>query len=312
MIVGIDVSKDKLDVCVLPKKTPYVIKNSTAGIRSFFKNKLNKIDIEWVVFEATGGYERKLHLFLLEEGLPHHRVHPQRVYHFAQSRGLYAKTDGLDAATLACYGQQKENRMNRQIQNKNQLRIREYSSRRNQLKEMQANERRRLSVVQLEPEITRSMKRNIKQLERELQLITQKLNELINGDQALKAKRELLQTAKGVGSEVATMLVCDLPELGQLSREEISHLVGVAPQTRESGKKSGYRAISRGRFYVRRILYMAALVAIRYNTRMKRIYEGLVARGKLKKVALVAVMRKMIIMLNAMIKNKTPWQQERI
>ena len=311
MIVGIDVSKDKLDVYISSTKMHSVIKNTKAGIKSYFKNKLDIQALELVVFESTGGYERLLHAYLLEQQIPHHRAHPTRVHRFAEAKGFFAKSDRIDARILTLYGEQEEITADGTT-SQNQLRIQGYSARRNQLKNMITSEKHRLQVITFDKEITRSIKRNIKQLERELGLITEKLNTLINADKELKAKHQLLQTAKGIGIEVATLLVTDLPELGNLNREQISHLVGVAPQTKDSGKKSGYRAVSRGRFQVRKALYMAALVAVQHNSRMKNIYNKLLEKGKRKKVALVAVMRKMIIMLNAMVKNNTPWQVERV
>lgn len=311
MIVGIDVSKDKLDVHISATAEHCIIKNTKASIANFFKNKINLKDLEQVVFEATGGYERALHFYLLEKKVPHHRVHPSRVHSFAQYKGLFAKTDKIDAKILACYGQQTEIKKD-YMANRLQLRIQAYSSRRTQYKMMLAQEQQRLKTVAFEAELMRSVKRHIKQLERELELITTKLNALIDLDEVLVKRRDLLQTAKGIGPEVATILITDLPELGQLSREQISHLVGVAPQTKESGIRSGYRSISRGRFQVRKALYMAALVATQHNPRMKAIYSKLLEKGKRKKVALVAIMRKMIIMLNAMVKHDAPWQPQRI
>ena len=311
MIVGIDVSKDKLDIHLFPENKHLVIKNTKASVASFFKNKLDVQDCGLVVFEATGGYERLLQHYLIEKKTPYHRAHPSRVHKFAGAKGYFAKTDCIDARILALYGKQEEIEADTAT-TKDQLEIHDYSARRSQLKDMISSEKQRLNTVSFNKYIVRSIRRNIKQLERELALVTKKLDELIAADEALERRYKLLQTTKGIGPEVAKILVTDLPELGHLNREEISHLVGVAPQTKDSGKKRGYRAISRGRFHVRRALYMAALVAARFNPRMKKIYEILLAKGKLKKVALVAIMRKMIIMLNAMVKKGTPWERERI
>lgn len=311
MIIGIDVSKDKLDIVVLDDKKHFVIKNTKASIASFFKNKLNLSSCKLVVFESTGGYERLLQCFMIEQNIPYHRAHPNKVYHFAKGEGYFAKTDKIDAYILACYGDKKEIKADNSTTLK-QLRIQDYSARRSQLKDMISREKQRLSVYTSCKDIRRSITRNIKQLGNELELISQKLDELIKADEELHNKDKLLKTAKGVGKEVAIVLVTDLPELGYLSREEISHLVGVAPQTNDSGKKQGYRATSRGRFEVRRVLYMAALVASRYDPKMKAMYQKLIAKGKAKKVALVAIMRKMIIMLNAMVRTGIAWQCERI
>lgn len=311
MIVGIDVSKDKLDVYVLPSKKHYVIKNTRTSVQSFFKNKVCMDSIELVVFEATGGYEKLLHEFLLNQSMPHHKAHPLRARRFAESKGYFAKTDRIDAMGLAYYGEQIEIKAGTPI-TVNILKIQEYSARKTQLKDMLAREVQRLKVTYLDKQMIRSLKRHIKQLEQELQLINEKLAALVKADDELSAKHQLLQTAKGVGAEVATILVTDLPELGKLNREQISRLVGVAPQTKDSGKRQGYRPISQGRFYVRKALYMSALVATRHDPKMKRIYQNLLAKGKLKKVALVAIMRKMIITLNAMCKNNTRWKCEGI
>ena len=312
MILGVDVSKDKLDITVLPGFKHYQIKNTKTSIKSFMKNNLKITEeIKLVVFEATGGYEKLLQSYLIESKSPYHKAHPSRVHSFAECKGYYAKTDRIDSKILALYGEQNEIQPN-DDSDENQLKIKEISSRRNQLKDMIAHEKQRLNHTYLGKQILRSIKRNIKQLERELELISKELEKQISADKVLNETLALLQTVKGVGKEVAMALVTDLPELGKVNREEISALVGVAPQTKDSGKKQAYRATSRGRFHVRRILYMAALVASRYNPRMKKFYNKLLEKGKLKKVAIVAVMRKMIIMMNSMVKNGTSWQCEGI
>ena len=262
-----------------------------------------------MVFEATGGYEKALLTYLLEKKFSYHRAHPNRVHRFAEAKGYFAKADHIDARILACYGEQVEIMADRKL-TKKQLVMREYASRRNQLKSILANETQRLRMPYMANAITRSIKRHIKQIKEELALVTKQLDELIEEDKSLSDKRKLLCTAKGIGPEVSMTLVAELPELGKLKREQMSYLVGVAPRTKDSGRKRGYRAISRGRFYVRKALYMAALVAVRFNPRMKKIYEQLLERGKKKKVALVAVMRRMIIMLNAMLKNNQAWVNE--
>jgi len=261
------------------------------------------------VFESTGGYEKTWQAYLLKYDLPYHKAHPNKVYHFGQSKGYFAKADHIDAHMLARYGQQEEIVAD-QESSEDQIKIRELSARKTQIKELIAREKHKLNLVYLDKSIKRSIKRTMKLLERELELIEKALEKV--NDKTLCERRELLQTVKGIGKEISTLFVTDLPELGQLSREKISSLVGVAPQTKDSGKKQGYRSTSRGRFYVRKGLYMAALVAARHNPRMKAIYEKLLAKGKKKKVALVAVMRKMLIMMNAMVKNNTHWQSGRI
>ena len=307
MIVGIDVSKDKLDIKVLPCDDYYQIKNTVPHIKSFIKNKLLTLGVPtMVIFESTGGYEKKLMLSMMELALPFHRAHPKRVHHFAKGKGYFAKTDRIDAEILARYGQQEEVKVD--VSNTQELiRRQEISARRNQVKQMIVQEKTRAHAVYLNSQMNRSIKRLIKQLEKELTMLDKLLEESLSKDSDSISKLELLQTIPGVGKEVATIVVTNVPELGKISREQISSLVGVAPQTKDSGKKQGYRAVGKGRCHVRKALYMAALVAMRHNPRFKQMYEKLVNKGKKPKVALVAIMRKMIITMNAMVENNEPW-----
>ncbi len=271
MIIGIDVSKDKLDICISGEERYEQIKNERANIGRFFAKTVDLAKIELVVFEPTGGYEKKLEKYLIDKEIAHHKVHPTRVHYFAESEGHFAKTDRGDADLLMNYGM-KSNVKADKVKNDLQLQIKELSVRRSQLKKMIVSEKLRIDNTFYSIEIKRSIKRMVKQLEKELTLVTGKLEVLIEGDETLKQKQLLLQTVKGVGKEVSTVLITELPELGQINREQISLLVGVAPRTKDSGKKRGYRPISRGRFSVRKALYMAALTAIRFNQRMKKIY----------------------------------------
>ena len=310
MIVGIDVSKDKLDIKILPLNKYVQIKNSEQSIKSFLKNKLAKLGTtELVVFESTGGYEKYLMLCLTNRGLPFHRAHPNRVYHFARGKGYFAKTDRIDAGILARYGQQEEIKAN-QVGGLEHVKMQELSTRKLQLKELIRREKNRLQPVYLDTQVKRSLKRLIKQTEKELAIINELLEKAIGQNEDLLSKRELLKTVVGVGHEVSTMMVTDMPELGQLNRAQISNLVGVAPQTKDSGKKKGYRATSKGRGHVRKALYMSALVAMRYNQDLKVMYERLINKGKKPKVALVALMRKLIIIMNAMVRDNRPWIQK--
>ena len=307
MIVGIDVSKDKLDIKILPFNKYYQIKNSRSSVKSFMKNRLSKLgNPDLMVFESTGGYEKTLMLCLMDLKLPFHRAHPKRVYHFAKGKGYFAKTDRIDADMLAKYGQQEEI-VEDEISTAEELRRQELSARRSQIKAMISQEKNRLHCVYVNIQIKRSIKRQIKQLEKELAVLNKILEELLSKDEDSNARRKLLQTVPGVGNEVATLMVTDMPELGKLSREQISNLVGVAPQTKDSGKKASYRAISKGRHHVRKALYMSALVAMRYNPNLKIMYDRLISRGKKPKVALVALMRKLIITMNAMVRDNKPW-----
>ena len=299
MIVGIDVSKDKLDIYLSSSHQHFLVKNTQRAITDFIKNKLPLYGIpDLVVFEATGGYEKSLQACLLRLKTPYHKAHPNRVKNFGRAKGYFAKTDKIDARLLACYGKQEEVVAD-EMQCEEQIKIHEISARKDQVKDAIRKEKNKLSQPYLDKFIARSIKRIIKLLERELALIEAELEQRVDEDQALREKRHLL-------------LVTQLPELGQVSREAISSLVGLAPQTNDSGKKKGYRSIRYGRSQVRQGLYMGALVAMRFNPKMKAIYTKLIAKGKKKKVALVAVMRKMLIMMNAMLRDKTAWHAKQI
>lgn len=310
MIVGIDVSKDKLDIKMLPNNQHDQIQNSKNHIRSFIKNKLiksGKPDI--IVFESTGGYEKQLMSSLIDFDIPFHRAHPNRVYHFAKGKGYFAKTDRIDAEVLARYGQQEEIVADkpREIE---ALKNQELSSRKSQLKGMIEQETHRLRSMYFNKQIARSIQRSIKQLKEELKIIDRQLEESLARNEENLAKLKLLQTIPGVGREVSMTLVTDMPELGTLSRGQISALVGVAPQNKDSGRKQGSRHIGKGRQQVRKVLYMSALVGMRYNPVLKVFYEKLRANGKKPKVALVALMRKLIITMNAMVRENRPWRMQ--
>lgn len=312
MIVGIDVSKDKLDIYLSSSHQHFLVKNTQRAITDFIKNKLPLYGIpDLVVFEATGGYEKSLQACLLRLKTPYHKAHPNRVKNFGRAKGYFAKTDKIDARLLACYGKQEEVVAD-EMQCEEQIKIHEISARKDQVKDAIRKEKNKLSQPYLDKFIARSIKRIIKLLERELALIEAELEQRVDEDQALREKRHLLQTVSGIGKEISMLLVTQLPELGQVSREAISSLVGLAPQTNDSGKKKGYRSIRYGRSQVRQGLYMGALVAMRFNPKMKAIYTKLIAKGKKKKVALVAVMRKMLIMMNAMLRDKTAWHAKQI
>ena len=246
MTIGIDVSKDKLDIDVLPDKKHHVIKNTQASIKRFLAKHQDLSESGLLVFEPTGGYEKPLKLCLIKQGIGYHQIHSTQFNHYVKSKNRYAKTDRIDAMMLADYGCQTDVEANGHI-DINQLRLKEYSAHRNQLKSMIASDRQRLNAINFDKAIARSIQRSIKNNQRELAWVTEKINALIAEHQAIADKRALLQTAIGVGPEVSLQFVTDLPELGQLNREQISHLVGVAPQTKDSGKKSSYRPISQGR-----------------------------------------------------------------
>ena len=308
-MIGIDVSKDKLDVYISQEKKHLVIPNTTSKINGLLKRLANKNQLSMLVFEPTGCYSKELEVCCLKQDLPYHKVNLNKMYHFAKSTVGYAKTDKIDAALLADYGDKNavEPSKNNSIA---QIERQELGNLISSLKMDLAGLKSTHKGIYLNKTVKKYLTKRIVQMNKDISRLTEKLDELISNEKNLLDTFHLLMTIKGVGEQTARLMVTSMPELGSVSREQISALVGVAPYNRDSGNKTGYRAIIGGRFHVRNGLYMAALVASRYNPRMKRIYNDLLARGKKPKVALVALMRKMLIMMNAMVKNNQPWSTE--
>jgi transposase len=303
--VGIDVSKDKLDVAIWGEKNCLEIANSKRGITNLVKQMLT-LAPHLIVVEATGGYEEAVVLALFEAGLPVALVSPQRVRQYARAKGLLAKTDRLDAQLLADYGKQIQPRLF-VGKSEEQRRLSALVGRRKQLNEMLQAEKNRLRTQDLS--LQRSLERVIGCLEAELDAIDQEIEQFLHQHQELAEQEKLLPTAKSIGRVTAATLLADLPELGQLDRKEIAALVGVAPMNRDSGRKRGSRKTKAGRPGVRSALYMSALTGIRYNPVLKAQYDQLVKRGKEKKVAITACMRKMLTILNAMLRDKVPFRE---
>ena len=277
--------------------------------------KLAAILIAWrdiqVLLEPTGGYENKLIKKLLDYGIQTYMVHPNRLIYFAKSRGLEAKTDKLASKQLALYLHEQPIETMAQVGADFKMikRLQELSSRRKQLKEILRGENSRLGYDFFDKNTARSLKRMIKSLEQEILKLDALIEEEFKQQAELTTKAKLLNSFKGVGRITAQTLILDVPELGTLSREAVAKMIGLAPLNRDSGKKSGTRHIHGGRGDVRKVLYMAAMVAIRHNAQMRRIFDRLMSRGKVFKVAIVAVMRKMICILNSMIKRNITWQE---
>jgi len=302
--VGIDIAKDKFDVAVLGEKRVRQIANTKRGIAEFTKQ-MHELDPQLIVVEATGGYEELLVLALFAAGLPVALVSPQRVRQYARARGLLAKTDTLDAQNLAEYGRSVQPRLF--VANSEAgRRLSALVGRRKQLGEMHKAEKNRLRTAYLE--MKSSIQIVIVCLEAEVERLDEEIREFMNEHADFQAQEQLLCSAKSIGPVTAATLLADLPELGKLDRKQIAALVGVAPMNQDSGRKRGYRKTKGGRPEVRSVLYMSALSAIRYNPIIKAQYEQLVKRGKQKKVAITACMRKMLTILNAMIRDQRPFR----
>lgn len=302
--LGIDVSKDKLDVAVLGKKASVQFANTSKGITKLVVH-LRQVKPSLIVVEATGGYEEALVLAMFEAGLPVALVSPQRVRQYARAKGLLAKTDQLDAQVLAEYGKNLQPRL---FVGKSEERkkLSALVGRRKQLNDILQAEKNRLRTTSVE--VKNSLQRIIACLKAEMKGLEEEIHQFMKAHEEMAAQEKLLRTAKSIGPVTAATLLADLPELGTLDRKQIAALVGVAPMNRDSGRKRGYRRTKGGRPAVRNALYMATLTGIRYNPILKPQYDQLVKRGKEKKVAITACMRKMLTILNAMMRDQQPFR----
>ena len=300
--VGIDVSQEYLDMAVSGQKRVLRVANDEAGLQSLMRQ-LQEKEPELIVMEASGGYERQAAAVLLAAGLPVAVVNPRQARDFARSLGQLAKTDAIDARVLARFAGVLKPAPARLSEEATQQ-LRELELRRRQIVEMIVAERNRLRTA---PRTADRIQEHLRWLEDEVRRTEKEIEGLIQSDPDLEAKAAILKSVPGVGRTVSATLLGSLPELGLLNRKEIAALVGVAPLNWDSGKLRGKRAIWGGRAHVRSTLYMAALVASRYNPVIRPFYERLCAAGKPKKLALVAAMRKLLIILNSMLRTRTFW-----
>ena len=309
--LGIDVSKATLDTAgrrggaplsAVPATTP----NTDAGLTTLVPA-LVALAPTLIVLEATGGYERLVAAALALAGLPVVVVNPRQVRQFAKAIGQLAKTDRLDAALLALFAE----RVRPELRARPAFDTTELSDlvqRRRQVVDMLTMERNRRALAAAA--VRRRLDAHIAWLEREVADLERRLRDAIEASPVWRARDDVLQSAPGVGPRVAQSLLALLPELGTLNRRRISALVGVAPFNDDSGRHTGERRIAGGRAAVRSVLYMAALVGIRHNPVLKAFYQRLRANGKAPKVALVACMRKLLTILNAMVRTNTPWSAD--
>ena len=303
--VGIDVAKDKLDIAVLGEKKASQVGNDETGITKLIK-KMKALKPVLIVVEVTGGYQRTVVLGMYEAGLPVAVVNPARVRQYARASGLLAKTDKLDAFNLAEFGKQMKPRKF-EAKSESERQVSALLVRRRQLEEMLKAEKSRLRTVS--GEMRGSIERMIEMLKEEIKRLEKELDRFMKENSDWREQEEILTSAKGVGRITATTLLAELPELGKLDRKKIATLVGLAPMNFDSGKKRGYRKTKGGRMEVRNVLYMSTLVATRYNPLIQAQYQELLRRGKVKKVALTACMRKFLTILNAMMRDKVPFRQ---
>ncbi len=299
--VGIDISKDSLDVAIHASSKQWQYPNSPAGIASLCRM-LVKLNPALVVFEASGGYEMPLYLGLDRANLPASPVNPRQIRDFARSTGKLAKTDSLDARVIAHFACAVQP-VPHPVPDTQELKT--VQARRIQLMEMITVETNRLRGV---PEALKTrIEAHIKWLKHELADTDREIKDTIQKDPIWQEKDGLLQSTPGVGPTLSATLIARLPELGALNRRQIAALVGVAPLNRDSGKMHGRRTVWGGRASVRAVLYMATLVATRFNPVIRDFYLHLCGAGKKKKVALTACMRKLLTILNSMLKHHTLW-----
>lgn len=304
--IGIDVSKAMLDIFNSNDSSYHQYDNSAEGVKKLIADikKIKNVEL-LITLEATGGYEKLAARTLVEKGFHVTVINPRIIRSFAKACGKLAKTDKIDAKIIANYTEtmQPESRL---VYNENQANISELSTRRSQIIAMIVAEKNRLDKVS--STIRKSILRIIKLLEKELEEIDSQLKKSVQSDETFEHKHTLLTSVKGIGVKTATALIAYLPELGMLEDRKITALAGLAPFNCDSGKMRGKRMIWGGRSSVRTSLYMATMTAVRSNDAIKTFYQRLVSAGKPKMVALTACMRKLIIIMNAMIRNNEPWQ----
>lgn len=308
--VGIDVSKATLDVAVRPLGEHFVVANDEVGIDELLGG-LAKVSPSLVVLEASGGFERPVAAALAssEAGIAVCVVNPRQARDFARATGQLAKTDKIDAKVLARFAEAVRP-VPRTLPDAEAREFQAILARRRQLIGMLVAEKNRLSAASSKA-VRGRIKAHVRWLEKELIRTDRDLDEAIVGSPTFKENEALLRSVPGVGPVLCRTLMAELPELGSLSPRELSALVGVAPLNRDSGTLRGKRIVWGGRARVREALYMGALIASRYNPAIRKFYERLVAAGKPKKVALVALvacMRKLLVILNAILRDRTPWR----
>jgi len=305
MFIGIDVSKDRLDVHVRPSGEVFVVSRDDEGLDELV-TRLRTLAPRLIVVEATGGFETVVASAIGGAGLPIAIVNPRQIRAFATACGRLAKTDRLDAQVIAHFaeGVQPEARA---IPDESARALGELVTRRRQIIGMMVAERNRRRQL-TQPRLLKTVARVLATLQEQLSAVASEIDTAIRGTPAWREKEELLTTAPAIGPKIARTLIADLPELGTLTRRKIAALAGTAPFSRDSGRWRGQRSIAGGRGSVRAALYMAVLVSIRRKLPLAATYHRLRAAGKPAKVAIVAAMRKLLVILNAMLRDQTQWR----
>lgn len=305
MFVGIDVSKHRLDVHVRPSGESWSVANDAQGHTELVR-KLGSISPTLVVVEATGGYQASVVAELGANAIPVAVVNPRQVRDFAKATGRLAKTDAIDAAVLGHFAESIRPEP-RPVPDEITVELQALVTRRRQLIDMRTAEMNRLETCRVQ-QVRRNIQKVINMLTKQIDKVDDDIDTTIRNSPLWREREDLLSSAIGVGATTARTLLTQLPELGKLNRREIAALVGVAPFNNDSGKRTGARSIRGGRADVRAVLYMATVAAVRFNPQLRTVYARLVAAGKAKKVALIACARKLLTILNAMMRTNTPWR----
>lgn len=302
--VGIDVGKGTLDIFIFELDKHWQVPNDACGIKEVVAQ-LNRFKLTRILVEATGGYERSFVEACVEKELPIIVVQPTQVRQFAKAQGILVKTDKIDARLIAQFGVMIQPEV-RSLPNQNVRYIRDLLARKRQLNEARTQELNRQHKA---PKVLKpSHRRLLKQLDKEITWTNDRLAKAVAEMTEWQETFEILTSVPGIGEGVAYTLLGELPELGELTNKQIGALCGLAPYNRDSGKMNGRRRIRGGRAPIRTMLYMAMMSAIQHNPVMKEFYHRLVSQGKHKKVALTACMRKMMTILNTMVRNQQVWQ----
>jgi transposase len=305
MFVGIDVSKQQLDVHVRPSGQQWSVANDSKG-HSELVRQLKALSPTLVVLEATGGYQAAVVAELGAASLATAVVNPRQVRDFAKATGRLAKTDTIDAAVLAHFAE-SVNPEPREVPDDLTVELHALVTRRRQLIDMRTAESNRLDTCRVVP-VRRNIQKMINMLEKQIGKVDTDIDKRIRNSPLWREREDLLTTATGIGKVTARTLLTQLPELGKLNRRQVAALVGLAPFNNDSGKRRGARSIRGGRAEVRSVLYMATVASLRFNPTIQSFFRRLVAAGKPKKVAIIACARKLLTLVNAMMRTQTVWR----
>lgn len=307
IFVGIDISKSRLDIALAPDKGSFSVSNTESGVQKLV-TRLQKAQPQIILLEATGGYEYLVIAALREAGLPACFINPRQVRDFARSLGILAKTDTIDALVLARFAE-KLRPEPRPLPDAAQQELKQLLTRRRQMLDMVHMEQNRLEASPF-PRVQQSIQEVLRSLRRQLQDLEREIDDFFRQHPLWVEQDQLLQSVPGIGPTTSLCLTAWLWELGRLNRREIAALVGVAPFNWDSGAWRGKRRIRGGRKRLRQVLYMATVAALRCNDVIRSYYHRLLQQGKAKKLAITACMRKLLTILNVMVKNQQPWNPQ--